>query len=102
MKYLMIKFQDNYADEFDIHGVWFSTEEDYEEFVTAIRKYFEKHTYREVYFGTNESVKYDCADSLLDCMTEVEISKCTYEEMSEKLGDYGGINLDWIYEDEEE
>jgi hypothetical protein len=56
MKYYLVKYEDNYADEFDIQGFRIFTEVELKAFKTLVKtaKYPQ-----EVYFGTNESISYD-------------------------------------------
>jgi hypothetical protein len=76
MKYYLVKYEDNYADEFDIQGFRIFTEVELKAFKTLVKtaKYPQ-----EVYFGTNESISYD---SFTDYMSRLDIEEVTEEEAS--------------------
>src|SRR5574338_610881 len=91
-KKLLVKFDSNYADEFDVEGFTIMTENDWEahktkvtNFFTALDKTREKDrwgNYRnpvEVYFGTNEQMIYET----LDCyLTSFKVSEISDEEVA--------------------
>ena len=76
---LLVKFEDNYADEFDMSGFQIMTKDTYQEMRDAIVGFFKKHSIMEMYFGTNEAMYWESASDMLGAFTSVEI---TAEEVS--------------------
>ena len=92
MKYYVLKFEDNYADEFDVSGIILTTENELNEFNDAIKWLKEnwipkgENKYRgeiEVYFGTNEFLKYRDWKQVRNSFKEFEVSESVYLEMME-------------------
>lgn len=64
-RYLIVKFDGNYADEFDVSAYKIFTEEQWQKFQNYLK---DVHETIEVYFGTNENLEYDNGKSFLsDC-----------------------------------
>lgn len=67
---LLVKFNCDYADEFDVEGFSVYTEEEWSEVVQGVKEGFENQTTskeREVYFGTNEACTFENFDQWLNC-----------------------------------
>ena len=91
-KTLLIQFDSNYADEFDVEGFTLMSEEEWTKHKAFATKAFEKFSKLpkdeygrtitqygvsdglEVYFGTNEQIIYESLDSYLDSFEAVEIT----------------------------
>lgn len=131
-KKILVSYDTNWADEFDVQGFKIYTEKEWEEVKTQAKKCFEKvdaknkeekkrikalkesdpkgyHYFREseeeFYFGTNEAMVYTGYKDWIKDYTVVEVTK---EEIAvlEKLGfvgDYGyGIFIEPEYYDDED
>jgi len=74
---ILVKFDDNWADEMDVSG--FKLYDNIDAWNAAIAKFKEKRkideeNYFEVYFGTNEWIEYDSLDEFLNNFKVIEIS----------------------------
>jgi len=88
---LLVKFDSNYADEFDVEGFTIMSETEWEEHKAKVTAFFERRdqtrqkdqwgNYRdgvEVYFGTNEQIIYET----LDCyLRSFKVQKISQEEI---------------------
>jgi len=86
---LLIKFSDNYADEFDVDGFRVMTSEEWEEYQAFVKGIAWPQAF---YFGTNEGIEYDTADDLL--------RNYTVEEISDEQAEFLQANLipnSWAY-----
>ena len=71
MKNYIVFYEDNWADEMDISGV-FTCDENYKkEIEEKLSNYEQCFNY---YIGTNEEIEYENGQSLLDCLTFKEIT----------------------------
>ena len=75
--YFLVKFEDNYADEFDVYGFRIMNEKELMKFTNDIRKL--KKFPLEIYFGTNEALIFE---SQKDCMAGFKMLPITKDEMS--------------------
>ena len=82
MKYYLVKFEDNYADEFDICSMSVCTGDRWahEQAVVADNRDVEIN---ERYFGTNEFFEETTLEYLFHCYTATEISYETYAELKQ-------------------
>lgn len=81
---LLIQFDSNYADEFDVEGFLVMTKEEWETHKAAIQKRFDALPPKdpskyygeelEAYFGTNESLSWGSMDAYLHDFKVTEIS----------------------------
>lgn len=97
-KMLLIKFHNNYADEFDVDGFFVWPQSKWEEHKTLATKYFEKvakaappeeNAYRrsrggevEVYFGTNEQIIFSGIKDYLDSFKTTELTESEAKVLS--------------------
>lgn len=86
MKYYLVKYEDDYADEFSVYGLALLTDED--------KKFFNSITQEQLpithYIGTNEEIKYTNLSNLLDCYVWIEISELEYNLLDKLIGsNYG-------------
>lgn len=88
-KYLLIKYNRNWADEFDLEGFLVMTKPEWEEYKNKVATVFDKapsgKDYSgalvkqvEVGFGTNEDVCYSSVEDYFRSFKEVEISLKEY------------------------
>lgn len=97
-QYLLAKFKDNYADEFNCHGFYLTTQDRWNKELTLIKKYAkEKEQYPSCSFsvGSNEVIEYDSLDDLLDCFSLIPIDYSTvttlkqlFEEWQQEENNY--------------
>lgn len=94
MKYILIKYEDDYCDEFDVKGfsaICFKSELEYIEYV----KYLERirtEIVEEISlcFGTNEVIYYENGEEFLETLSIEEITEAQYNVISQlKLTSYG-------------
>ena len=85
MKYYLLKYDDNYADEFDISGFRVYDEPGYDSFKERVKS--AKYP-QERYFGTNEFVEFDSAKDYLKRIDISEISEIEAKVLM-KLFSYG-------------
>jgi hypothetical protein len=77
-EYVLLKFQADYADEFDVYGLLTWTKEQWEEY----KKELEELEYpQEHYFGTNESIEFVDADDYLSNITVTNITEEQYKTL---------------------
>ncbi len=62
MEYLLVKFNDNYCDEFDVDGFNIMSEQEFKDYLEEWKKEIEKNGFDEFYFGTNECLTYEGVD----------------------------------------
>lgn len=108
-KKLLVRFDSNYADEFDVEGFTFMTETEWEKHKVDAAKCFEefeklpqdKYGRRlgkyggatdgiEVYFGTNEQMIYETLDSYLSSFKVSEVSEEEAAVITKFFGTRGG------------
>lgn len=90
MSFLLIKFEADYADEFDVSGIMLQTSSWYEQHMKNAQELFNKRSSREVYFGTNEAVQYEGFDSYKRAFTVTELTHEEYSLFLHRIGPYFG------------
>lgn len=76
--YLLVKYNDNYSDEFDISGFKLYTKEEWVKFALNARILFECKVV-EYYFGSNEAISYEHGvDNFLTRFTLLDITEEMY------------------------
>ena len=90
-KLLLVTYDDNYGDEFDLYGFKIMTQEDFDEMIVTAEKAIDDNPDREYYFGTNEAMQYSSVDEYRNAFSVKEI---TFEEaqLITKLFDLSEIN----------
>lgn len=73
-EYILVKYSDNYADEFNIEGFWVGTPNEWEDIKDVMKK---QNFPVEIYFGTNECMEYS---NYQNWERQFTISKITDEE----------------------
>lgn len=100
MKYYLLNFTDNYADEFDVYGFKVLTEEEYKkgkidsEEAFRLRMEDTRANHRgdksvQISFGTNEWVEYYRFEDYLKSFKVTEISEDEYNVLAKLFGKYG-------------
>lgn len=75
---ILVKFQCDYADEFDVYGIRLFSRESWDNCVEEVRKSFEDEPgEKEVYFGTNEACTFSNFD---EWFRAIEILELTDDE----------------------
>ena len=62
--YVFVKYDDNWADEFDVESVWIGPRSLWEKMKADILKYITGE--REIYFGTNEAITIDSGAAVIN------------------------------------
>ena len=83
MKYYLVKYNGNYADEFDVYFHQVMSEDELKELRESIGK--TNWEYEEFYFGTNEWIDVNTIDLLEQLNNVISISDEEYKIL-EKLG----------------
>ena len=102
---LLVRYEANYADEFDIYGFKFMSEEGWDELKETIEKLFKYTKTFEYYFGTNEYIEYEDSEAILDDLKAEQIDPALAESMQWALSmpsdEYGFFpsNLEGCIED---
>lgn len=92
-KQYLVKFEDNWADEFDVQGFQIMNQEELDSYFNAIDNYgYFMPGEREIfYFGTNQSLGWDSKEDFLSCLTITEISEEQANTIKELLSTNYGI-----------
>lgn len=79
----LIKYNDNWADEMDLHGVGIMADENWD----RVKKKIENYTYPlEAGVGTNQSVKFSCGKHYLNHLKVEEISPLEARTIEKYIG----------------
>lgn len=102
-KMVLVKYDCNYADEFDLEGFIIMPQLEWLKHITSVQKHFEKWDSEhapdrwgnregiEVYFGTNEQVIYEGFESYRRSFTVTDLSDADVETFKRHFGkSYGG------------
>jgi len=89
---ILLKFQKDYADEFDVYGFEVITEEKWEQYKQVF-----KHTEypQEYYFGTNEFVEFENEKDVLDNVVVIEITESQAELLRQLFGKTHSKRIDF-------
>ena len=91
MKYLLVKLNANYADEFDVDSMWVTTEEDHIALLADLKEHEDNiHDGNEIYFGTNEAIYFDNYEELMHSLDVVEITPEFYNDFLTFVGNGHG------------
>lgn len=89
-KQLLLKYSNNYADEFDVEGFLVLSASAWEKHKELAAKVFQKQSDVEVGFGTNESINYYSLEDYLGSFKVTEIT----QEQYQVLWDLFGVHTD--------
>lgn len=73
----LVKYTDDYADEFDIYGFNIFTDEEYEKFIEIINLVESI----EFCFGSNQSIEYETPEDLKSCFIIRKLTEQQYKEI---------------------
>jgi hypothetical protein len=94
MSHKLVKFQKGYADEFDVYGMRLMTGKELAEYLLAAKN----ATYpKEMYFGTNEYVKFQNFEDVKGTLEINYISSDAAQVIQDTIGD----NFGWFPEFED-
>lgn len=79
-QYVLVKHQDDYADEFDVDTVFVFKYDEFNEHLKRIEESFKEVSYKEIYFGTNECLLYEDFEDFMDTLNIKYISDKEYHE----------------------
>ena len=108
MRYLFVKYEDNWADEMDICGCKIMLPDEWEEYKRKASKIFEEKERNAVdrfdlvclCVGTNEDICYDDYDEFIDCFTVTEINTAEKEFLEkiriDKMGIFPGTSYNCL------
>ena len=84
---ILVKFNDNYADEFDVGGFRFYEEKEWNKYKKLVK---EKIKFpKEASFGTNEFIEYNSAEDYFKCTEVKKLSEEEYNFLVKLFGKYG-------------
>lgn len=89
-KYLLIKYNGDWADEFDVDLLWVTTEEEFEQWKNELStKDIDESV--EIYFGTNEFISFSSYEEIIENIEVSEISKDFYNTFIKLIGNSFGL-----------
>lgn len=102
-KFYLLKFQQDYADEFDVYGFKIYNEEDYNKYLELTKENYlkrEETNHRKqkvvtISFGTNEEVEFYSLENYLKSFDLVEITEDEFNILN-KLFD-GSFGFDYFF-----
>lgn len=84
-KFVLVRFEANYADEFDIQGMQVYEKEKWEEIINDPSLEEEMEGGYSISFGSNEEVDFDSFDDFKESHSVTEISEAEYNFMRDKV-----------------
>jgi hypothetical protein len=87
-KQLLIEFNCNYADEFDVEGFIVMTESEWANHQEVSKKYFDNHAGAECYFGTNESCEYSDYDDYMRAFSVTPLTVVEYRVLKKLFNEH--------------
>lgn len=89
-KYLLIKYNGDWADEFDVDLLWVTTEEEFEQWKNELSTKDINESV-EIYFGTNEFISFSSYEEIIENIEVSEISKDFYNTFIKLIGNSFGL-----------
>lgn len=88
----LVKFEADYADEFDVYGFRVMNESQFQEFTANLEKI---KFPQEVYFGTNEAVEFESLDEYKRAFKSKEIDRNEHLVLKRLFGNdwYGTVDF---------
>lgn len=91
---LVITFDCNWADEFDMRGLCVMERQQWEGYVEAARKWFDANPDKEceIGFGTNEAFTFESFEEWRHCFEEKDVTDdeaaalCKFADWSQRIG----------------
>lgn len=95
MNKILVKYEGNWVDEFDVKGYEIVTEEFFDEMINYSEQFFNDNfnggNELEIYFGTNEAFMFDSHKDVLDFFTKTNLSFFTIDFIETIFGDNMGV-----------
>jgi len=104
MRYFLLRYSDDWADEFDIDAALAVNESTYNLYMKNKEDCATNFADKEIsfYFGSNEEMEYHTAAQFLERLEEREITQQEYETLVKLNMDYTGFtSVFWIILDKE-
>lgn len=99
-EYVIVKYDDNWADEFDVETTWVVRKDTFELWANLVTEKIT--TEKEIYFGTNEFVTIESGKAVVDACEVEPIPESEARILAKWLGkpwdklDEGGIEIGQI------
>lgn len=87
-QYLVVQSEFDYADEFDVYGLYITTKTLYDMMMEEAKKYFDVHDDYEGWFGTNEAILVESFEDYQAGLHVSEITEETYHALNKALNPY--------------
>jgi len=87
MEYVLVKWEDNWADEMDVSGFRIYEKPIWDNMQSKLTAYKDEFT---ICIGTNEEIDYSNGKDLLKCMTSVLLTESEYKAILRVLGEEFG------------
>lgn len=105
-KYILVKLDYSWADEFYVNALWVTTQDEYNAFLDKLET-LDINDSVEIYFGTNEWISFYSYESLYESLSETNISKEFHDEFIKSVGssEFGLVSIPSLveyFEDAEE
>ena len=93
---IIVKLETDWADEFMIQSLWFTTESKFKDFLNNLSKK-DVHEEVEVYYGTNEFINFNSVKDIVDSLSVTPISEECYGYCIDLLGhSFGIVNIEHL------
>ena len=97
-KYLLIKLDYYWADEFACDSLWVTTQEEYDTWKAKLSECVIDGS-TEIYFGTNEYINFESKEELFNSLVVTEITSSVHSFIIALIGKtFGVINLETLPE----
>lgn len=99
MSKILVKYSDDYADEFEIKGFAIMTEEEFKKGIDFAKEEFEEVGSLNFVFGSNEYIDYEDFEKFKNCFNCEKISEDNFTVLKQFFGIQYGIFPCWIFEE---
>lgn len=86
-EYVFVRYDDNWADEFDVESIWVVRKEVFDAWVKKVTKWVTSE--QEIYFGTNEFITIDSGKKAVKACKVSSISEPEAQVIAKWLGQEG-------------
>ena len=93
-EYVLVRFESDWGDEFDVYGFEIMTKKSYEKYISELREKWEDGITVECYFGTNEGFTWENIEDYTNCLTVTDINKEEYNIIKRLFSKHYGHNPD--------
>lgn len=102
MSKILVKYSDNYADEFNVKGFAIMSEKDFKKGMELAKKGFEEDKdFMTFVFGSNEYIEYEDFEEFENAFCCEKISENELITLEKYFGVKYGLFPNWIFEEEE-